>query len=88
MTSNETTIIKGHGLLRWLAVIGTVLGMFSTLQSVAVLPYRVTANEDKIKQMELLRAQDHDLLVGISAEVKAMRSEMNRFYHRTAKNEE
>lgn len=59
----------------WVAIIVALIALATALHGFVVLPDRVTRAEADIKQVKVERAADHDLLLEIRGDVKALRRE-------------
>jgi hypothetical protein len=66
--SNETKRNLELGAL----IIGTILAITSAFGVFYVLPYRMSAAETSISAMQIERKADHDVLVRIDENVKAL----------------
>lgn len=58
--------------------IGIVIAVFALVQAWAILPYRVQQTESEVKAMKDERKSDHEILVRIEEQVKALREELRR----------
>lgn len=60
------------------AAVVALLALFSAIGTFILLPYRVSAAEAAIKQVQEQRASDHDLLLRIDARTEEMFRMLNR----------